>query len=72
MEEMREAASKLHAGGFIDRRRVSEHEALYRANQVPQFTGESVKALRSRLDVSQTVLAIIINTSAATVRSWEA
>lgn len=33
---------------------------------------DSVKALRSRLNVSQAALAIIINTSAATVRAWEA
>ena len=72
MEEMYETACDLHAGGFIDKRRMGEHEALYRANQVPQYTGENVKALRSRLNVSQAVLAVIINTSAATVRSWEA
>lgn len=72
MEEMYESACELHAAGFIDKRRMNEHEALYRANQVPQYTGESVKALRGRLNVSQAVLATIINTSAATVRSWEA
>jgi putative transcriptional regulator len=72
MEEMYGAASELRKGGFIDIRRVKENEALYWANQVPKFTGESVKALRKRLNVSQTVLAIIINTSAATARSWEA
>jgi putative transcriptional regulator len=72
MEEMYGAASELHKGGFIDMRRVKENEALYLASQVPQFTGESVKALRSRLNVSQTVLAAIINTSAGPARSWEA
>jgi putative transcriptional regulator len=71
MKEMYETARELHATGFINKRRMDEHEALYRANQVPQYTGESVKALRSRLNMSQTVLAAIINTSAATVRSWE-
>ena len=72
IEEMYETASELHAAGFIDKRRMKEHEALYRANQIPQYTGESVKALRGRLNVSQTVLAAIINTSAASIRSWEA
>jgi putative transcriptional regulator len=72
MEEMYEAACELHEAGFIDKRRMSEHEALYRANQVPQYTSDTVKALRNRLNVSQSVLATIINTSAATVRSWEA
>lgn len=72
MEEMYGAACDLHAAGFIDKRRMSEHEALFRATRVPQYCGESVKALRRRLNVSQAVLATIINTSAATVRSWEA
>ena len=72
IEEMHETIQGLHAGGLIDEPRMREFEALYRANQVPQYTGESVKELRARLRVSQAALAIIINTSAATVRAWEA
>ena len=72
IEEMHETVHGLHSGGLIDERRMREFEALYRANQVPKFNADSVKALRSRLNVSQTALAIIINTSAATVRAWEA
>ncbi len=72
IEEMHETMRGLHAGGLIDERRMRAFEALYRTNQVPQYTGESVKALRNRLQVSQAALAIIINTSAHTVRSWEA
>ena len=72
IEEMRETALDLHAVGVIDKRRMREHEAFYRANQVPQYTGEHVKELRTRLHVSQAALAVIINTSAATVRAWEA
>jgi putative transcriptional regulator len=71
IEEMRETARGMHKTGIIDARRMREHEALYRANQVPQYTGESVKELRARLNISQTVLAHVINTSAATVRAWE-
>ena len=72
IEEMRETALGLHAAGAIDKRRMMEHEAFYRANQVPQYTGENVKELRARLRVSQAALALIMNTSAATVRAWEA
>jgi len=71
IEEMRETALGLHGAGVIDKRRMREHEAFYRANQVPQYTGENVKDLRTRLRVSQAALALIINTSAATVRAWE-
>ncbi|MBO4793539.1 MAG: helix-turn-helix domain-containing protein [Deltaproteobacteria bacterium] len=72
MDEMRGTAQDLFAAGFIDKRRMDEHEALFRAHQVPQYTAETVKGLRQRLNISQSVLAAIINTSAATVRAWEA
>ena len=72
IEEMQETAQGLFAAGIIDKRRMREYEALSRASQVPQYNADSVKALRSRLNVSQAALAIIINTSAATVRAWEA
>ena len=72
IEEMRETARGMRKVGIIDARRMREYEALFRANQVPQFTGESVKELRTRLNISQTVLAHVINTSAAAVRAWEA
>lgn len=70
--EMHQTMQRLHAGGLIDERRMRELEALYRANQVPEYTGEKVKELRDRLQVSQAALAIIINTSTHTVRAWEA
>lgn len=71
IEEMHETAKGLHASGVIDKRRMREYEALYRANNIPKYTGEDVKRLRGRLNVSQSALAIIINTSANTVRAWE-
>ena len=72
IEEMHETAQGLHKAGLINARRMREYEALSRANQVPQYTGESVKELRARLNISQTVLAQVINTSAVAVRAWEA
>ncbi len=72
LEEMHGTAEVLFAGGFIDKRRMDEHEALFQAHQVPQYTAESVKDLWQRLNISQSVLAAIINTRSATVRAWEA
>ncbi len=71
IEEMHETAKGLHAAGVIDKRRMQKYEALYRAHHVPQFTGEEVKELRGRLNVSQSALAIILNASANSVRAWE-
>lgn len=72
IEETHKAVQGLRTGGIIDERRMREFGALSKDKQVPQFNADSVKALRSRLNVSQAALAIIINTSTATVRAWEA
>jgi len=53
IEEIRETSLRLHAAGIIDKRRMREHEAFYRVNQVPQYTGKNVKELHTRLHVSQ-------------------
>lgn len=70
LNEALETAQGLHASGLIDMRRMQEYETL-RA-PVPKFTGKDVKELRDRINVSQPFFAILINTSTATVRAWEA
>lgn len=42
IEEMHETMRGLHAGGLIDERRMRAFEALYRADQVPQYTGLAI------------------------------
>lgn len=69
LQEALETAQGLHRSGVIDMRRMHEYEAL--CVPVPKFTGEDVKELRSRINVSQSVLAQLINTSTSTVRAWE-
>lgn len=71
IEEMYETAKDFHEGGLIDKRRMEEYDAMYKACQVPKYNGAQVKALRNKLNISQSVLAMIINASAATVRAWE-
>ncbi|WP_302737444.1 DNA-binding transcriptional regulator [uncultured Desulfovibrio sp.] len=55
----------------MNKRRLQTYEAIYQALQVPKYT-EQVKALRSSLQVSQSVFAMYINTSTSTVPAWEA
>lgn len=70
LKEAMETAQGLYKSNIIDIRRLREYEAS--CSPVHKFTGEEVKELRSRIKVSQTVLAQLINTSAATIRAWEA
>lgn len=65
-----ETAGDMHRLGFIDKRRMQKYDALCLA-PVPEFTAETIKAVRSRYKISQAVLASVLNTSVSTVRQWE-
>ena len=70
LEVVHETASDLHSSGFIDKRRMAEHEALY-LQPVPDYGSDRIRALRDRYNLSQSVLASVLNTSLSTVRQWE-
>ncbi|MCZ2439295.1 MAG: DNA-binding transcriptional regulator [Burkholderiales bacterium] len=63
-------AGDLHRLGFIDKRKMQRYDALC-LKPVQDYDAEKVKALRERLQLSQAVLASVLNTSASTVRKWE-
>jgi putative transcriptional regulator len=65
-----ETARDLHGAGFISKRRMKEYDALCLV-PVPDYSGETIRALRERHKISQAVLASILNTSLSTVRQWE-
>lgn len=66
-----ETAGDLHRLGFIDKRTMRNYDALC-LQPVPDYDAARVKALRERLQLSQAVLAAVLNTSVSTVRKWEA
>ena len=70
LDAVHETARDLHDAGFIDKRRMAEYEALC-LDPVPEFGSDQIRALRDRYNLSQTVLASILNTSLSTVRQWE-
>ena len=70
MAAVHEGASDLYNAGFIDKRRMAEFDALC-LDPVPEFTSTRVKSLRHRHNLSQAVLAAVLNTSISTVRQWE-
>lgn len=49
---------------------MEEYDAMC-LEPVHDFSAEMVKALREKLQVSQTVLASVLNTSPSAVRQWE-
>ena len=56
--------------GFIDKCKMRKFDALC-LDPIPQYDAESIRALRDHLQVSQAVLAAVLNTSLSTVRKWE-
>lgn len=70
LEAVHETARDLHAAGIISKRRMKDYDALCLV-PVPDYSSESIRALRVRYRISQAVLASILNTSLSTVRQWE-
>lgn len=70
LDAVHETASDLHRLGFIDKRKLVKYDALC-LKPVREFDAQEVKALRARLQLSQVVLASVLNTSPSTVRKWE-
>jgi putative transcriptional regulator len=69
-EAVHETAGDLHRLGFIDMRKMRKFDALC-LEPVPEYDSEKIRALRDHLQLSQAVLAAVLNTSLSTVRKWE-
>ena len=70
LEAVHETASDLHRLGFIDKRKMRKFDALC-LDPIPEYDSEKIRALRDHLQLSQAVLAAVLNTSLSTVRKWE-
>ena len=69
-EAVHETASDLHRLGFIDKRKMRKFDVLCLA-PIPDYDSKKIRELREHLQLSQAVLASILNTSLSTVRKWE-
>lgn len=56
--------------GFIDKRKMQKLSALC-LEPIPAYDSARIRALREQLNLSQVVLASVLNTSPSTVRKWE-
>lgn len=70
LDAVHETASDLHKLGFIDKRAMESYDALC-IPPVPEYTPEQIKSLRDRYQLSQSVLAAVLNTSISTIQKWE-
>lgn len=65
-----ETASDLHRLGFIDMHKMKRLDALC-LEPIPDYSADAIKAIRAQYQLSQAVLASVLNTSLSTVRQWE-
>ena len=70
LESVHETAVDLHRLGFIDHRKMHKYDALC-LDPIPEYDSEKIRSLRNHYQLSQTVLASLLNTSPSTVRQWE-
>ena len=70
MEAVHKTAVDLHRLGFIDQRKMRKYEALC-LDPIPAYNSEQIRTLSDRYQLSQAVLASLLNTSLSTVRQWE-
>jgi len=69
-EAVHETACDLHRLGFIDKRKMRKFDVLC-LDPIPQYDSVRIRTLREHLQLSQSVLAAVLNTSLSTVRKWE-
>jgi putative transcriptional regulator len=70
MEAVHETAQELYDSGAIDKVTMHKFDSLC-LKPVVDYDGEKIKSLRERLNLSQSVLAAVLNTSLSSVRQWE-
>lgn len=71
LDAVHETARDLARLGLIEKRTMHKYDALCLAPVEP-YDAEKIKALRRSSNLSQAVLAAVLNTSPSTIRKWEA
>ena len=70
LQEMHETSMGLAQSGLITKRRLAELQALCQLD-VGEMSAQQIKSLRESVQVSQAVLAAVLNTSVSTIQKWE-
>lgn len=60
----------LHKAGFVDLKSLREYDALCLGDGI--FESRDIMKLHSQLQISQGVLAAVVNTTTSLVAQWEA
>lgn len=70
LEAVHETAKGLHQVHAIDNQAMRNYDALC-LNPVPSYTSSMIRKIRKQHQLTQAVLASLLNTSISTVQKWE-
>ena len=70
LDMIHETASDLHRLGIVNKQSMERYDALC-VSPVPDYSPEQIRSLRERYQISQAVMASILNTSLSTIQKWE-
>lgn len=70
VESVHETTQDLQELGFINKRKMQKY-AAFNMLPIPEYNQQKIRELRDRYQLSQSVLATVLNTSLSTVRQWE-
>ena len=70
MASVHEAIADLHGIGLVDKATMRRFDTMCLVN-VPEYSPDEIRALRERLNISQSILASVINASANSIQKWE-
>jgi len=71
LASVHEAIADLHSIGAVDKATMRHFDALCLEVEVPDYSPSEIRALRERLNISQSFLASVINASANSIQKWE-
>lgn len=71
MEAMYDGMSALCEAGMVDKQTMRSFDALCLVPDVPEYSQEAIRNIRAKLNISQAVLATVMNASTVTVQKWE-
>lgn len=64
-------AQRFSANGSVDQITIRKINALALSSQLEEMSAEKIKQLRQRENISQAVLATLLNMSSESVQKWE-
>lgn len=70
LEAMHETARDFHAAGVMDIATMRKFDVLC-LPEIPNYTPEQIKSIRTRCQASQAVFAKYINVSTSSLQKWE-